>query len=502
MKQVIVIILFFSITQVFSQNTGVNTTDPQYTLDVRSLSIDAASQLNISNPDKSKYIRFFSGSDSYPDPSMTWRPEKNFLFATYDDVSFAFTEYMRIDSIGDVGIGIFNPEARLDIKGGDWNLDAGNPGDLRIGDTLNNLRIGVATGGGGAGISRVYSSNNLMLGVDDEPIMTMTELGNVGVNNTNPESKLDIKNIGDGAELLRFSTERPWVFKQTNSGFLSNLTLQSTVDSKIFEIVSPDSNQVTAAFRAHDFSPEAYLIPGDGRLGIGTYNPSTRATIIGSPTETENILKIETTYEGNSHIVGLECTSYPETGYGVGANFYGGHRGLRGISDGGSSAGTSMGLVGTATGSTGNGIRIGVHGAAYGGFENWAGYFNQGNVFVANDLRIGVDAEDGAAGYKLAVDGKIIAEEVRVQATGSWPDYVFEEDYDLQSINNLEKEIEKLGHLPGVPSAQEVEEGGIILGEMQKILLEKVEELTLYTIDLQKQVESLKAELQSIKANK
>ncbi len=94
--------------------------------------------------------------------------------------------------------------------------------------------------------------------------------------------------------------------------------------------------------------------------------------------------------------------------------------------------------------------------------------------------------------YLLAVDGKIISEEVRVELSGSWPDYVFDEDYALLSLEQLEQHIETVGHLPGIPSANTVETEGILLGDMQRVMVEKIEELTLYVIDLQKQIEELK----------
>jgi hypothetical protein len=189
-------------TDIYTSNNevGINSVNPEYTLDVRSSSQTEASQLNISNNDKSRYIRFFSGSETFPDPSMSWDPNHNLLFATFDDNTFDFQEKMRISSSGDVGIGITNPEARLDILGGDWNLDAGNPGDLRIGNATHNLRIGTATGGGGAGISRIYSSNHLLFGVADEPIMMIESDGETGFGTTNPSQKVHINGklkIGD-----------------------------------------------------------------------------------------------------------------------------------------------------------------------------------------------------------------------------------------------------------------------------------------------------------------
>ncbi|RDY60774.1 hypothetical protein DX873_00910 [Flagellimonas nanhaiensis] len=89
--------------------------------------------------------------------------------------------------------------------------------------------------------------------------------------------------------------------------------------------------------------------------------------------------------------------------------------------------------------------------------------------------------------WKLAVKGKIRAEEIKVE-TG-WADYVFDEDYHLPTLEEVEKHIQEKGHLINIPSAEEVEENGIQLGEMNKLLLEKIEELTLYTLQQQKEID-------------
>ena len=92
---------------------------------------------------------------------------------------------------------------------------------------------------------------------------------------------------------------------------------------------------------------------------------------------------------------------------------------------------------------------------------------------------------------RLFADGLLMAKEVKVTLTG-WPDYVFGADYRLRSLSETEAYIREHGHLPDVPSATEVEEGGLSLGEMNKVLLQKVEELTLHVIELQKQIDELK----------
>lgn len=91
--------------------------------------------------------------------------------------------------------------------------------------------------------------------------------------------------------------------------------------------------------------------------------------------------------------------------------------------------------------------------------------------------------------------GSIIGEEVVVKSQGSWPDYVFDPDYDLCSLEDLEMFIESNRHLPGVPSAAEVTEVGQALGANQQVLLEKVEELTLYMIQLNKELEAAKTRI-------
>ncbi len=106
-------------------------------------------------------------------------------------------------------------------------------------------------------------------------------------------------------------------------------------------------------------------------------------------------------------------------------------------------------------------------------------YFNGGNV------GIGTDNPSNA----LDVNGTIRATEVKVE-TG-WADFVFESDYNLNSLEEVNTYIQQNGHLPEIPTAKEVEENGISLGEMNAKLLQKIEELTLYTIDQQKAIDKL-----------
>jgi hypothetical protein len=95
---------------------------------------------------------------------------------------------------------------------------------------------------------------------------------------------------------------------------------------------------------------------------------------------------------------------------------------------------------------------------------------------------------------KLAVNGNIKCKQVEVSLTG-WSDFVFQKDYSLMSLADLDAYINQHKHLPGVPSAEEVLTNGNNLGEMDAILLQKIEELTLYVIELKKENEDLKKSL-------
>ncbi|MEJ5092453.1 hypothetical protein GEO21_20685 [Sphingobacterium faecium] len=102
---------------------------------------------------------------------------------------------------------------------------------------------------------------------------------------------------------------------------------------------------------------------------------------------------------------------------------------------------------------------------------------------------------------KLAVNGKIRAQEIRVDA-GPWPDYVFQEGYALTPLDSLEQFVKTNKHLPNISSAFQVEKEGVELGELNKQLLQKVEELTLYLIDQHKEIRNLKAEMKALKDGK
>ena len=148
---------------------------------------------------------------------------------------------------------------------------------------------------------------------------------------------------------------------------------------------------------------------------------------------------------------------------------------------------------------SGDNIRIGTNGG------NTNGKFvirtNGGDrFFVDGSGNVNIGSQTDAPGYIVRVGGKMICEEVKVKLQSSgWPDYVFSESYNLPALTELEKFIQKNKHLPNIPSATEVEKNGLEVGDMQKRMMEKIEELTLYIIQQQKEIDELKLQMKKLK---
>ncbi len=134
-------------------------------------------------------------------------------------------------------------------------------------------------------------------------------------------------------------------------------------------------------------------------------------------------------------------------------------------------------------------------GSAYIGLQSSIGDIN---FLISGDNRlninrngsIGIGLTNPSSSYKLSVNGSIRSKEVKVEA--NWPDFVFYDDYELLTLEEVEEHINEEGHLPEIPSEADVAENGINLGEMNAKLLQKIEELTLYLIEQNKEIKELK----------
>lgn len=126
------------------------------------------------------------------------------------------------------------------------------------------------------------------------------------------------------------------------------------------------------------------------------------------------------------------------------------------------------------------------------GTSNFLNNVNGTSAYFTGSMGIGTTSPGP---YKLAVEGTLGARKVKVTQVNPWADYVFDETYQLPSLSEVESYIKKHRHLPEVPSAKEVSENGIDVGETSTILLKKIEELTLYIIEIKKENDKLRKEM-------
>jgi trimeric autotransporter adhesin len=130
------------------------------------------------------------------------------------------------------------------------------------------------------------------------------------------------------------------------------------------------------------------------------------------------------------------------------------------------------------------------------------GYANPSanDLIVKGKIAIGTPVTTSTNNYVLAVNGKIGGHDVQIERTSNaWPDYVFEPGYKLPGLGELENFIHTNGHLPGVPTAKEVEENGYSVASLDATLLEKIEELTLYLIEQKKLNEKQQQEIEELR---
>lgn len=126
------------------------------------------------------------------------------------------------------------------------------------------------------------------------------------------------------------------------------------------------------------------------------------------------------------------------------------------------------------------------------------GTYSSAITVIRSGGRVGIGTENPASGFMLSVNGRIKSKGILCSVDG-WADFVFHNDYQLRPLGEVESFIATNGHLPEIPSEKEVMENGIDLQVMDRKLLQKVEELTLYVIEQQKQLETLQQQLESLK---
>lgn len=401
-------------------------------------------------------------------------------------------DLMTIRGNGKIGIGNIYPEAKLDITGGSWNLEGGSPGDIRVGNSLYNLRIGVATGGGGAGIARIFTGggvSKMVFGTSDTRRMTIDPDGNIGIGLDTPLEKLHINGSfrvndlsGSGDRNVIVDTNGKFKIGSLGVGDSDWTETPTDVYNIAQNIGIGTSNPSTKLQILRGDSPSGHLqltIPSSGQFDLSARTMILGGDFINVTGLLNDHLFLQESSNGNILMVqgggnvGIGTTSSPSAKLTV-----------EGLDNDGVTAAFEVRTTGNGQRMIMDGNEIDVEGTSAALSLN------------ANTKRpVTIGTLTVADGYMLSVDGKVIAEEMRVQLSSAWPDYVFKEDYNLLPLDDLESAIQHQGHLPGIPPASQIETEGLDVGDMQKKMMEKIEELTLYLIDQQKQIDALTKQL-------
>jgi hypothetical protein len=351
---------------------------------------------------------------------------------------------------GNIGIGTTGPGTSLQIVGpftpGYTQLMVQSTGsDDRQGIAFYNS-IGQRTGiiytgpavGGDMIIGR-EQAGMIRFFSDGGERLTVATNGNVGVGLTNPAAKLDVRGQAIASSVY-------------GSGWIAGL-LDADVVSGTARVAATSGNGVgrpPLSFVVGDV--ERIRIQPNGNIGIGTSNPGA------------NRLQIAGAVGTNDYTLSAQHNMQLRIVNGLGSQ---------------NSRALELGLLDNGT-------------SIIQSNECGVGYNALSLNPVAGNVGIGTTSPT----HKLSVNGTVRAREVIVDNT-NWSDYVFADDYKLQSLAHVEAQIKTNRHLPGVPSAREVAEKGISVGDMQAILLAKIEELTLHQIAQEKEQVAQRAKLES-----
>lgn len=389
-----------------------------------------------------------------------------------------------------VGIGTTVPAARLDVKTTSnyvAQFNGAAPMYMAIfeGDVYRGYwgSYSGATEDVDFGTGSGNTTGKLHFTIQANPRLTIGADGKVGVGTTNPQHKLHVDGgdlfVQSSVGLIRFGYQGANEWQMATTGAGADLRWYTTTDGG--STITP----------RHYFSQ-------NGNMGIGGFSgpgvPLGRLDVIGAGTTSSTNTFLLRNSNGDTLMrmrddgrmgIGYNGTTYGRTINlgGTGINFYTSNE----AAFGGAVFPTDTSLVIWSNSNSNNYLVL---------QPSWGntgiGTYTPNAKFHLNGAQlIGSNSARIATGYSLSVDGRVMAEEVTVQNSTSWPDYVFANDYKLMPLNELEASINKNKHLPNIPSAEVIEKEGISLGQMNRKLMEKVEELTLYIIELNKKNDAL-----------
>ncbi len=230
-----------------------------------------------------------------------------------------------------------------------------------------------------------------------------------------------------------------------------------------------------------------------GKVGIGTSTPSTLLNVYTTASGNAEypIFQVERPFTGTGNVALLYAKNSASGDlyfFGLKRLASGQHEGVQSIYNAATNTWRAFAAINAATGKF----------EVRGGVTNYE-FLNSGNILMNMNGAVGIAMGTTAipSNTKLAVGGKVVCKEVEVTLTGL-PDFVFNDNYKLRSLYEVESFVKENKHLPDVPCEAEVVANGMNVGQMNATLLQKIEELTLYMISLQKENDALKARVSQL----
>ncbi len=477
----------------FNGKVGINTTSPTEVLDIKGRLVLAPpgttsnnsynGNLVISKPQASAQYINLAPTGLIPWSIGMIYNTNTFGIGTGATIDNQFSPFLNITSTGKVGIGTSSPTQTLDIKG---RLAIAPTGTVPNSSYNGNLVISkpqasaqyinlAPTGLPSWSIGMVYNTSTFGIGTGtttesqfSSPFFNITGSGNVGIGTTTPAYKLDINGTTRIQNSLYQNTDQ-YLYLGYVSATDTRLKISTNATSGAYMDYSHG-----LFFRTASLS-NVLTLNQSGNIGIGTASPVYKLDINGI-TRLQNSL-----LQSAGQFLYLGYVSATDIRLKISTN---------------AASGAYMDYSHTLH------VRNNSQ-------SNIMTFLQNGNVGIgmtAPTYKLDINGTARTTG--LEVNGNIRAKEVKIETTG-WSDFVFAENYELPSLNEVENHIKQHKHLPNIPSEQEVMENGINIGDIQAKLLQKIEELTLYLInqdkaiqELQQTNQELQQEIQLIKANR